>query len=150
MKITKWVDMGAEVTVEVSAEDIREALAEAFAATNQDLEESVNVHDVIRAFQSIGSFLNGIHDDQIAILKETQRKIIGEFLAKASVRFRDKEFYFKFPNSSDLCGPYPTLEALQADSAWKDQRWKPVWRHKGIPCGEFTEVERAWDQVPRA
>ena len=28
------------------------------------------------------------------------------------------------------------------DSAWKDPRWKPVWRYKGIPCGPWNDLER--------
>ncbi len=88
MKVTKWVDMGAEVTIDIGADEIRNALAEAFANTNQELEKAVNVHDILSAFNCIGSFLRAFTDEQIAALKPTQREIVGRFLMEAALRFK--------------------------------------------------------------
>ena len=88
LKVTKWIDMGADVTVDIGADDIRNALAEAFARTNQEPEEAVNVHDILSAFNCIGSFLRAFTDEQIAALNDKQRGIIGTFLAEAAGRFK--------------------------------------------------------------
>lgn len=90
MRITKWVDMGAEVEVEIGVDDIRCALVEAFSASNQNLEEPVNIHDILRAFSNIGSFLRAFTDEQIAMLNDAQRKIIGDFLKTEAERFTPK------------------------------------------------------------
>ena len=88
MKVTKWVDMGADVTVDIGADEVRNALAEAFANANQEPEDAINVHDILCAFNCIGSFLRAFTDEQIASLNEKQRGIIGTFLAEAAVRFK--------------------------------------------------------------
>lgn len=87
MRVTKWVDMGADVEIEIGADDVRRALDEAFSETEQRLEYAVNIHDVLRAFNSIGQFLNALTDEQIALLNDAQRKVIGAFLNKAASRF---------------------------------------------------------------
>ena len=89
MKVSKWVDMGQEVDVEIGADDIRCALAEAFAVATEDRlgEEGPNRNDVMYALNSIGAFLKGLTDEQIALLSPAQHRIIGEFLYDQSKRF---------------------------------------------------------------
>jgi hypothetical protein len=88
MKVTKWVDYGCEVEVEVGADDIRSALNEAFYAVNQNEEEAINIHDILYAFSSIAAFLIAFSEEQITLLKPAQRKTIAEFLTKQGERFK--------------------------------------------------------------
>ncbi len=88
MKVTKWVDMGAEVTIDIGADEIRNALAEAFANTNQEFEQAVNVNDILSAFNCIGAFLRAFTDEQIAMLNPVQRETVGRFLMEAALRFK--------------------------------------------------------------
>lgn len=81
MKITKYIE------VEVTTEDILEALDEALAAAIQKNGEAVNIHVICRTFNYIGKFLNAFSDEHIARLNEAQRKTIGDFLNKAAARF---------------------------------------------------------------
>lgn len=88
MRINKWVDMGAEVEIEISVDDVRGALAECFAAVTEDrLGEPPNIHDVTKAFNQIGAFLNAVTDEQIALLNDKQRETIGAYLTKQAARF---------------------------------------------------------------
>lgn len=87
MKITKWVDMGAEVEIQIGADDIRGALNEAFSCADQRLDEAVNIHDVLRALNGIASFLMGISDENIARLTDKQRELIGGFLRDQAPRY---------------------------------------------------------------
>lgn len=87
VKITKWVDMGAEVEIEIGADDIRVALAEAFGNAEQKLDEAPNIHDVTRALNSIAGFLKGLDNAHIAMLNRGQRKVISEFLKEQAERF---------------------------------------------------------------
>jgi hypothetical protein len=87
VKVTTWIDVSREVEVNIGADDIRRALTEAFAATNQNDEEAVNVHDIMRAFSCIASFLRAFTDEQVALLNESQRRVIGGFLEAQSRRF---------------------------------------------------------------
>jgi hypothetical protein len=92
VKINKWVDMGQEVEVEIGADDIRIALAEAFAVVTQDRlgEEGPNRFDIMRALNAIGAFLNAMTDEQIALLSDAVRHQVQTYLAKASERFQDR------------------------------------------------------------
>lgn len=87
MRVTKWVDMGAEVEIQIGADDIRSALNEAFNCANQRLEEAVNIHDVLRAMNDIAGFVRGISDENIARLADKQRQSIGEFFRDQARRF---------------------------------------------------------------
>jgi hypothetical protein len=91
MKVSKWVDMGQEVDVEIGADDIRCALAEAFAVVTEDRlgEEGPNRNDVTYALNSIGAFLKALTDDQIALLGKPSRKLIKEFLETQAKRFAE-------------------------------------------------------------
>lgn len=92
MRISKWVDMGQEVEIEIGADDIRLALAEAFATTSGGvLGEVPTKHDVTRSLNSIGAYLNAMTEEHIAKLSAGERKIIGEFLAKNAARFQHAE-----------------------------------------------------------
>ena len=98
MKVTKWVEMSDNVTLDIGTEDIRAALDEAFA----DADQTVNVHDILCAFNSIASFINAFTDENIAKLKPKQREIIGRFLRDAAVRFIQNED--KTPFTSRMIG----------------------------------------------
>ncbi len=89
MKITKWVDFGCEVDVEVDAEDIRNAISEALACVTEHspLVEGPSERDVCRAFNVIAAFLNAITDEQYLSLRAAQRKVIGDYMGKAGLRF---------------------------------------------------------------
>lgn len=87
MRVTKWVDMGAEVEIQIGADDIGSALNEAFSCANQRPEEAVNIHDVLRALNDIAGFLKGISDENIARLNDKQRQLIGGFLRDQAPRF---------------------------------------------------------------
>ncbi len=90
MKITKWVDFGQEVEVNIGADDIRAALAEAFAVVTKDRlgEGGPSRNDVLTALNYIGTFLGALTDEQIGLLNFQQRVIIQGFMLKASNRFR--------------------------------------------------------------
>ena len=87
MKITKWVECSQEVEVHIGADDIRWALSEAFSRVERDIDDRPNRHDATAALGAIGSFLVGLTDDRIALLKDSQRKIVAEFLAARARRF---------------------------------------------------------------
>ncbi len=89
MKVSKWVDFGQEVDVEITTEDIRVALSESFSAVTDDRlgEPGPNRSEVICAFNRIGAFLTAVTDEQIGLLAPNQREIIGKFFATAARRF---------------------------------------------------------------
>jgi hypothetical protein len=89
MRIKTWVELSQEVEVSIDIHDIRGALAEAFNHVTEDrpCEELPRAADVARAFNEIGTFLNAVTDEQIALLKPGQRRVIGEYLAKQVPRF---------------------------------------------------------------
>ncbi len=90
MKITKWVDMGAEVTVEIDSNDIRSAIAEAFENVTADRlgEEKPTAKDVLRAINDIAAFLNAVSDPQISMMTFGQRLTIEKFLREHADRFK--------------------------------------------------------------
>jgi hypothetical protein len=89
VKVSKWVDFGLEVDVEVGVDDIRVALAEAFANVTDDRlgEEGPSRHDISRAINCIALFLKALTDEHIALLTQGQREIIGKFLSESAARF---------------------------------------------------------------
>ena len=89
MRIEKWVDLGANVTIDIDLNDIRGALSEAFTEASKDpLGEASNKHTVLLAFNQIGAFLNGLGDGQIGLLTFGQRMTIESFLRKNADRFK--------------------------------------------------------------
>lgn len=90
VKVSKWVDMGQEVEVEIGLDDIRAAMGEAFNVVAEDPlgEEGPNRFDIMRALNDIGAFLNAMTDEQIALLNEAARKSVRTYLATASERFK--------------------------------------------------------------
>lgn len=91
MKISKWVDMGAEVDIQIDAHDIRAALAEAFSNAEDKLEERPTRQDITRALVMVSEFLNGLTDEHVALLTPTQKKITEEYLRKTADRFKIPE-----------------------------------------------------------
>ncbi len=89
MKISKWVDMGQEVEIEVGVDDVRAALAEAFDNVTQDRlgEEGPNRSEVALTLNNIAQFLKALTDDQIAMLSPQARELTAKFLAEQSKRF---------------------------------------------------------------
>ncbi len=91
MKITKWVDFGCEVDVDISSDDIRAALSESFSeATRDNLgEPPPGPRDVLRALNGMAAFLNALTNEQISALTPGQRKVVASFLAGAAERFKE-------------------------------------------------------------
>lgn len=88
MKISKWVDMGQEVEIEIGVDDIRGSLAEAFArVTNERFEDEPTVQDVMLALNSIAQFLRALTNEQIAKMNVHQQATIAGFLDEQSKRF---------------------------------------------------------------
>lgn len=89
MRIEKWVELSDTVQVDVDVNDVRGALAEAFANVTEDRlgEERPKAADVMRCFALIGKFLLAVTDDQIAMLNDAQRRLIGNYLANQSLRY---------------------------------------------------------------
>ena len=89
MKVSKWIDMGQEVEVEIGMDDIRAALNEAFSRVTTDPlgEEGPNVRTVMMAFNGLANFLNALTDAQIAMLTSVQQDVIRNFLARSAERF---------------------------------------------------------------
>lgn len=90
MQISKWVDMGAEVKVDIGIDDIRGAMQEAFAKVTDDRlgESGPNLSEVFMALNNIGAFLNAMTDEQIGLLNSKQREIIATFLLEQGKRFQ--------------------------------------------------------------
>lgn len=90
MKVSKWVDFGQEVEVELSMEDVRAALSEAFhEVTREDRlgEPGPTNGEVMMAFNNLAGFLRAFTDEQIAQMKPAQREVIGKFLAEQAARY---------------------------------------------------------------
>ena len=90
MKVSKWVDMGQDVEVEIGADDIRYALSEAFSRVIQDPlgEAGPTRKDVTRALNDIATFLNALTDPQIDLLNLGQRSAVHAHLLKTAERFK--------------------------------------------------------------
>lgn len=90
MKVKQWVDFGQEVEIDVSITDIRAALGECFENVTQDRigEEGPSVGDVLHALNSIAKFFNAMTDEQIALLSEKARIMVGNFLSDQEKRFK--------------------------------------------------------------
>jgi hypothetical protein len=88
MKVTKWVDMGADVDVEIDVNDISAALSEAFEhASDGPLDERPTQNDITRAFNNIAQFFNGFTDAHLSLLNEKQKQVIGKYLDQQVRRF---------------------------------------------------------------
>ena len=89
MIITKWVDMGADVQVNIDASDVSAALAEAFEhVTRDDFDDHPTAADVMRALNSIGTFINGLKDEHIRMLSSKSREVVASFMETAAKRLR--------------------------------------------------------------
>lgn len=88
MKVSKWVDFGQEVEIDIDLTDVRCAIEEACArVTNPQFEEEPTRNDVVMALSQVGLFLKALTDEQIALLNESQRSIVSGFLADHAKRF---------------------------------------------------------------
>jgi len=93
MRVTKWVDLGQEVEIEIGADDIRLALAEAFAnVTNDRLgEEGPNRAEIAYTLNSIGAYLKAMTAEHIALLTSAQRETIKLFLTEQAKRYEESK-----------------------------------------------------------
>lgn len=93
MKVSKWVDMGQEVEIEVGVDDIRGALAEAFARVTNDRlgEDGPTAQEVMFAFNSIAQFLRAITNEQISHMNVHQLATIAGFLDTQAKRYAQAE-----------------------------------------------------------
>jgi hypothetical protein len=89
MKISKWVDMGQEVEIEIGVDDIRASLSECFErATGDELDgDGPNRHQIIYTIDALAKFLRAMTDRHIDCLTHEQRKVIETFLAEQSKRY---------------------------------------------------------------
>jgi hypothetical protein len=89
MKISKWVDMGQEVEIEIGTDDIRSALAEVFErATRDELDGSgPNRQEIIYAIDTLAKCLRALTNRHIDCLTHEQRKVVETFLAEQSKRY---------------------------------------------------------------
>lgn len=92
MKISKWVDMGAEVDIDIDWNDVNAALLEALGrvASPQFLEEPTR-QDVERALNRIGVLLNAFSPECVDLLSPLARQRVMEFLLTAADKFRSKK-----------------------------------------------------------
>jgi hypothetical protein len=89
MRVSKWVDMGQEVKIEIGVDDVRAALTEGFHAVTAGRlgEPGPLPQEVLIAFNDIAIFLRALSDQQIALLKPKQRELIHTFLFEQTERF---------------------------------------------------------------
>ena len=89
MKVSKWVDMGQEVEIEIGIDDIRATLSECFdRATRDELDgKGPNRQQIIYAIDTLAKCLRALTDRHIDCLTHEQRKIIETFLFEQSKRY---------------------------------------------------------------
>jgi hypothetical protein len=91
MIIRKWVDMGAEVEIQIDAEDVVTALKEAciesdtvWALDNRDRDTPVVIG---RALNFIAVFFRGISDEDILRFSPEARALVAKWLIEQNVRW---------------------------------------------------------------
>lgn len=91
MRVEKWVDFGQEVTVEIDARDIAQALEEAFKECEEPLcaDDPPKSAAIGYAFSRINEFLKALTAKQITLLSPEARKIINAFLLDSAKRFQE-------------------------------------------------------------
>ena len=77
MKVTKFVSFDQEVDIDLSVEEITQAICE----------DPDSAKVIFYGLNNVGAFLKAIPDDEILKLSIDQRKCIRAFLADQSVRF---------------------------------------------------------------
>jgi hypothetical protein len=77
MKIYKWVEFEKEIEVDVSLEEIVEAIHG----------ETDNVHLCMKGINNISRFLKAIPDEVIAEMTQPQKQLICNFLSDQSNRY---------------------------------------------------------------
>lgn len=77
MKIHVYVEK--EVEVDVSAEQVIEAI--------NSLPEPDQLPALLNGINCFANFMNKVTDDHIAVMSESQRKTIGEYLEQQSKRY---------------------------------------------------------------
>lgn len=77
MRITKLVDMKAEVDVDISVDDIAAAISE----------DPNSLNAVLRGLNNSASFMKAIPNSLIAEMNVQQRNVIGGFLFEQTARF---------------------------------------------------------------
>jgi len=89
MKVTKWVDFGADVDIYIDLRDVQAAIAEAYERANRDdLDSELPWRaDVAQAIVRTISFLKALTDEQIGVLNDIQRKLIADALSEQVGRF---------------------------------------------------------------
>jgi hypothetical protein len=80
MKIYKWVEFEKELEVDVSLEEIVDAISE----------ETDNVHLCIKGINNVVRFLKAIPDDIVAEMTDSQRQLIYNFFVEQSIRYGNR------------------------------------------------------------
>jgi hypothetical protein len=103
MKIRKWIDASQEIEVDIGADDIRAALAEACGVVNRTRPgDGPSRQDILIALNNIGAFLRAITDNQISMLTFGQRSTVWKFLREHSERFQISEEFPQTPAKSSV------------------------------------------------
>lgn len=90
MRVSKWVDFGQEVDIEIDFRDVQSAMGEAFERATEDrLGEEPSRADISRAINMVGTFLKALPDAHIAVLGSEGRKIVHDFLLEHAARFTE-------------------------------------------------------------
>ncbi len=89
MRISKWVDMGQAVEIEIGVDDIRASLSECFErATRDELGgEGPNRQQIIYSIDALAKCLRAMTDRHIDCLTHEQRRVIEAFLTEQSKRY---------------------------------------------------------------
>jgi hypothetical protein len=77
MKITKYVCFDREVEIDITVEEITQAI----------YEEPDCMRNVLYGLNNVGMFLKAVPDSVISKLTEAQRKTIREFITEQASRF---------------------------------------------------------------
>lgn len=89
MKVSKWVDFGQEVDVDINLQDISAAIGEAWErVTVERFEEEPTRNDVIQAMSRSLTYFKALKDEQIALLLPEQRQRCAELLSETADRFK--------------------------------------------------------------
>jgi len=79
MKITKYVCFDHEVEIDITVEDITQAI----------YEDPDCMKNVLYGLNSVGVFLKAVPDSAIQKLTDSQRKMVREFITEQVARFGD-------------------------------------------------------------
>jgi hypothetical protein len=88
MRVSKWVDFGQEIDIDIELNDVTAAIAEAFERVTKDrFDEGPTSKDVTRAINLCGMFLKAVTDEQISMLSPQACDLVVSFLREHADRY---------------------------------------------------------------